>query len=137
MSEASNETVNLRLAQMGTDLWSAVEAAQYARFVHQDEPETEADAQAVARFVEVFSACTETWEETPLERKAGALASLGAELDGLKRRNLFVHWATIERNLAPQGQGELTMPVAILTITRTSLPTVTAKVPRRVAGVSA
>jgi hypothetical protein len=138
MSEQSAyEAIELRLARTGTDLWSAVEAAQYARFIHHDEPESEADARAILRFVEAFSACTEAWERTPLESKAGALAGLGAQLEALGRHGLFVHWATVERNLAPQGRAPLTMPVAILAVTGTSLPTVTAKVPREIAGVSA
>ncbi len=138
MSEpTAYETVQLQFAERGTDLWSAVEAAQYARFIHHDEPDSEADARAIVRFVEAFSACTETWEATPPESKAGALAGLGAELEALGRRGLFVHWATVERDLAPQSHAPVAMPVAILAVTGTRLPTLTAKLPQRIAGVSA
>ena len=132
---ATHEPVELHRAEKGTDLWAAVEAAQFARFIHHDEVEAQEDARAIVRFVEAFSACTEAWERTPVQSKAGALAALGAGLDGLRRRGLFVHWATVERNLAPQGREPVVMPVAILAVTRAGVPTVTARLPKEVAGV--
>ena len=92
---------------------------------------------ALTRFVEAFSACTEGWERTPLPSRAAALQGLGPPLEGLRRAGLFVHWATVERNLAPEGRAPVPMAVAIVTVTRTRLPTVRARVPRQIAGVTA
>ena len=134
---AAYESVELRLAETGTDLWSAVETAQFARFIHHEELEEEAEERALTRCVEAFSACTEGWERTPLPSRAAALQGLGPPLEGLRRAGLFVHWATVERNLAPEGRAPVPMAVAIVTVTRTSLPTVRARVPRQIAGVTA
>ncbi|HET6520106.1 MAG TPA: hypothetical protein VFG47_09860 [Geminicoccaceae bacterium] len=137
MNDPAYEAVELRLAEKGTDLWSAVEAAQFARFIHHEELDEGPEMRALTRFADAFSHCTEGWERTPLTMRAAALQGLGAELEALKRAGLFVHWATVERDLAKGGREPVRMTVAILTITRTRLPTVRARVPRQVAGVSA
>jgi hypothetical protein len=127
VSTARSQTVELRLAETGTELGPAVEAAQYARVISHDPPASAGQEQAIARFVEAFAACAETWEELEPMRRAGALAGLGARLDALQRCGLFVHWAAIERGLA--GPGSVRMPLAVLTISPTDLPTARVRLP--------
>jgi hypothetical protein len=55
-------------------------------------------------------------------RRSGALAALSAGLDALERHGLFVHWAALERGIAGSS-GPVSMPLALLTISRTNLPT--------------
>jgi hypothetical protein len=128
VSTAANQTVELRLAETGTELWPAVEAAQYARLISHDPPAGADQAQAIARFVEAFAACAETWEELEPLRRAGTLAGLSARLDALQRCGLFVHWAAIERGIAGSASS-VRMPLAVLTISPTDLPTARVQLP--------
>jgi hypothetical protein len=128
VSTARRQTLELRLAETGTELWPAVEAAQYARLISHDPPDGAGQEQAIARFVDAFGACAEAWEELEPRRRAGALAGLSAELDALQRHGLFVHWAALDAGIAG-SDGRLSMPVAVLTISRTDLPVASAQLP--------
>ena len=121
LSISSSQIVELHLAETGTELRPAVEAAQYARLISHDPPANAAEEQAVARFADAFAACAESWEELEPIRRAGALAGLSAALEALERCGLFVHWAALERRIAGSS-GVVRMPLALLTIGRTNLP---------------
>lgn len=122
MSEPGYETVELRLAEAGSELWQAVEAGQYARVIQPAEPENDAEADAMARFVETFTDCTEGWEAMAEADRQAALAGLGGQLEALERCGLFVHWAAVTRRFAAPGEGEVELPLAIVTISRTAAP---------------
>lgn len=122
MSTARSQTIELRLAETGTELGPAVEAAQYARLISFDPPARADQGQAIERFVAAFATCAETWEALEPIARSGALAGLGARLDALQRCDLFVHWATLERGIAGAGRS-VRMPLAVLTISETDLPT--------------
>jgi hypothetical protein len=124
----ASQTVELRLAETGAELWPAVEAAQYARLIRHEPPADAGQAQAIARFVEAFTACAETWEAHEPMRRSGALAGLGAELDALQRHGLFVHWGALEAGIAGAG-GTLRMPLALLTIGPSDLPSARVQLP--------
>jgi hypothetical protein len=128
VSTARSQTIELRLAETGAELGPAVEAAQYARLVSFDPPARADRGQAIARFVEAFAACAENWETLEPMARSGLLAGLGAQLDELQRCGLFVHWAAIERGIAGSG-GAVSMPVAVLTISETELPTARMQLP--------
>ena len=128
VSTARSQTVELRLAETGTELWPAVEAAQYARLISHDPSASSDQEQAIARFVEAFAACAETWEQLEPLRRSGVLAGLSAQLDALQRCGLFVHWAAIDSGIAGSG-GAVRMPLAVLTISRTDLPTALVQLP--------
>ena len=123
------ETVELRLADKGTDLWAAVEAAQYARTVTYDAPETDAETKAMTRFVQAFSASAEDWEEVPTQSKAAALDGLARHLGELRRVGLFVHCGTIERDFSVEGQAPRALPIAIVNLGRTGSPALTIMLP--------
>lgn len=128
MSKRPDQTIELKLADTGTELWPAVEAAQYARLITHEPPASAAEEAAIARFLEAFATCAETWEELQAARRAGALAGLSAQLEALQRSGLFVHWAAIDAGLAEAGR-RVTMPLAVVTISRTNLPEARVRLP--------
>jgi hypothetical protein len=128
VSTALSQTIELHLAEAGTELGPAVEAAQYARVISFDPPARADQAQAIARFVTAFAACAETWEALEPMARSGALAGLGARLDALQRCDLFVHWAALERGIAG-SRDPVRMPIAVLTISAIDLPTARLRLP--------
>ena len=128
MSKPRNQTIDLQLAETGTELWPAVEAAQYARLINHEPPASAAEDEAITRLVQAFAECAETWEELQAERRAGALAGLSAQLEALQRCGLFVHWAAIDAGIAEAGR-RVTMPLAVLTISRSNLPEARVRLP--------
>jgi hypothetical protein len=128
VSKPRDQTVDLQLAETGTELWPAVEAAQYARLINHEPPTSAAEQEAVTGFVEAFADCAETWGDLQAERRAGALAGLSAQLEALQRCGLFVHWAAIDAGIAEAGR-RVRMPLAVVTISRTNLPEARARLP--------
>jgi hypothetical protein len=128
VSKPRDQTIELKLAETGTELWPAVEAAQFARLINHEGPASAAEEGAITRFVEAFAGCAETWEDLQAERRAGALAGLSAQLEALQRCGLFVHFAAIEAGIAEAGR-RVTMPLAVLTIGRTDLPETRVRLP--------
>ena len=128
VSTARSQTIELRLAETGTELWPAVEAAQYARLISHDPPTGAGQEQVIARFIEAFAACIETWEELEPLRRTTLLAGLSAQLDALQRCGLFVHWAAIDSGIAGAASS-VRMPLAVLTISQTDLPTARVQLP--------
>lgn len=110
-------TVELQIAATGSDLAPALEAAQYGRVIRPDEPENEREADAMLRFIEAFGAATEAWEADA----AVTLAGLSAPLEALESLGLYVHAGATRASL---GETRVPIPVAVLTITRRSLPVV-------------
>lgn len=123
MSESDPPSIELQLAETGSELAPAVEAAQYARAIHPAEADDAAEEQAIAAFIEAFSACAETWESLSAPDRAMRLTSLSAQLDALERCGMFVHWGTITRRFAMPGQDAVELPLAIVTISRIGVPT--------------
>ena len=66
--------------------------------------------------------------ELPVVRRSSALAGLSAQLEALQWRGLYVHWAAIEARLAGAA-GRVTLPFAVLTISRSNLPEVQVRLP--------
>lgn len=123
------EAVELRLAETGTDLWAAVEAAQYARAVTFDEPESEAQTAAMTRFLHALASFAESWDEVPMHAKAPALDSLARHLGELRRAGIFVHCGTIERDFAAPGGAPQTLPIAVLHLGHMRSPALTVMLP--------
>ena len=122
MSEPRHQTIELRLAETGSELGPAIEAAQYARVISHDPGPAAAEEEAIARFVRAFVDCAETWEELDAVDRIGALAGLSDQLEVLQRHGLFVHWAAIAAGIAEAGR-RLQMPLGVLTISRSDIPT--------------
>lgn len=125
---SKRRTIELQLAETGTELWPALEAAQYARLIDREAPASAAEEQAITHFIEVFGMCAETWEQLHVTRRSGALAGLSARLEALQRCGLCVHWAAIDAGIGQTGR-RVTMPLAVLTISRTNLPIVRMELP--------
>lgn len=123
MSGFAQETVALRLAETGTELGAAAEAAQYAQLVSHAELESPAEEQAVLRLVEAFAACVESWEGQPEVARRQALAGLSPRLEALETLGLFVHWGVVRRTVTTVAQNAIVLPVAILRIGRSQAPT--------------
>jgi hypothetical protein len=123
LSESDLQAIELRLAETGSELAPAGEAAQYARMIHAAEPEDPAEERAMAGFVEAFSDCAEAWESLSAPDRAIRLTGLSAQLEALERCGLFAHWGTVTRRFAVPGQDAVDLPVAIVTISRTGGPT--------------
>jgi hypothetical protein len=128
VSEPRHQTIELRLAETGSELAPAIEAAQYARVISHDPASGATEQQAIARFVAAFVDCAETWEDLEAVRRMGAIAGLSAQLEALQRRGLFVHWAAIEAGIAQAGR-RVRMPLAVLTVSRSDLPTAHVQLP--------
>jgi hypothetical protein len=129
VSTAPAQILELRLAETGTELGPAVEAAQYARLIDHAPPADAAEEVAIGRFVQVFAACAEAWQGLEALRRTGLLASLSPRLDALQCCGLFVHWAALGGGI---GAGGPAMPLAVLTISRVDLPTVRVQLPRHI-----
>jgi hypothetical protein len=128
VSKPRDQTIELQLAETGTELWPAVEAAQYARLLNHDPPASAPEEEAITRFVEAFVTCAETWEDLQTERRAGALAGLSAQLEALQRCGLYVHWAAIDAGIG-ESDRRVTMPLAVVTISRSNLPEARMRLP--------
>jgi hypothetical protein len=132
VSKPRDQTVELQLAETGTELWPAIEAAQYARLINHEPPGNVAEEEAITRFVAAFASCAESWQDLQAERRAGALAGLSAQLEALQRCGLYVHWAAIDAGIA-ESERRVTMPLAVVTISRTNLPEARMRLPDELA----
>jgi hypothetical protein len=128
VSRSRDQIIELQLAETGLELRPAVEAAQYARVIDHARPASVEEEEALARFLEAFCACVETWEELHVVRRSNALARLSTQLEALQQCGLYVHWAAINGRLAAAG-GRATLPLAVLTISRSNLPEARVRLP--------
>ena len=129
MEESTFESVELQKAVQWTELWPAIETAQFAHFIVHDTPDNDADAEAIETFVARFSACAETWEETLTTNKAIILQGMETHLRALESKGLFVHWGTVTRDFSAPDGDVRSIPVAVVTIDRTSVDSATVVIP--------
>jgi hypothetical protein len=127
VSTPRDQIIELQLAETGMELRPAVEAAQYARAIDHAPPAS-VEEEALTQFLEAFCACADTWEELQAVSRSSALAGLSARLEALQRCGLYVHWAATKGRLAAAG-GRATLPLAVLTISRSSLPEARVRLP--------
>jgi hypothetical protein len=125
------QSLELRLAEAGTDLRAAIEAAQFARLIHHEPPSSVSEEKAIARFVGTFSAGAESWEGLDVAERAALLARLGDDLEALENCALFVHWGMSGQDVVGAGRRAVRLPLAVLTIGRSRLPTTRTLIPAR------
>jgi hypothetical protein len=118
------ETIELRLATGGRDLWPAIEAAQYARLMLPPEVASEAESRVVADFTNAFANCTERWEMTPPQSRAVVFELLESRLRSLGDLGLRVHWASLERGLRLPGGEVRPIPMAVIQVSRKPAPSI-------------
>lgn len=124
------ETVPLAIARQGRDLWSVIEAAQYARMDHQEEPSTSEEEWRIEAFLTAFEGCAESWDELAPEHQMPKLDQLGALLRPLEDVGLHVHVGTIARAFEAREGEPIELPIAIVSISRTAEPHKLMTVPR-------
>jgi hypothetical protein len=117
------QRLELRLAKAGGDLRAAIEAAQFARVIHHEKPVDMVEEQAIAGFVGTFAAGPESWEGLAAAERAALLARLSDDLEALENCALFVHWGTTGQDVMGAGRRPVRLPLAVLTISRSRLPT--------------
>lgn len=125
----SYETVELQIAARGADLWLALEAAQYARMLIREEPESGDQADAVEAFAEAFAGYTENWEDNTAQNSSAVLEALGAHLDTLRGQGLQVHWAIVQHSYESADADVTTIPLAIISVTPDLSPTIQLAMP--------
>ncbi len=129
MTSPRTETVTLQRADSGPDLWTAVEAAQYARLIEHDPPDSAAEAEGMAALIGLFAECSEAWERQTASDQALALERFGSGIEALRKQGLFVHWGVTGRCVQDDQGDSVELPVAVLTITRRADPAIAAEVP--------
>jgi hypothetical protein len=129
VDQPGSQSVELRLAESGQELAAAIEAAQFARVLDRGAPEDPAGAAAIQAFIELFARAAEDWQGLGAAARARMLSELGQHLDALERCGWFVHWATAAIGVADPQQQSLRMPLAILSVSRSSAPALQARIP--------
>ena len=112
--------LELTRAWRGVDLWSAVEAAQYACAVVKGMPRERAGRDAKDDFLKAFARLVEEWGGVGQASAATVLQQdLDPRLGHLERHGLFVHWACVERPVrCHQAEEAVNLPLAVIRIGR-------------------
>ena len=111
MTEPRPETLTLQRARSGQDLWTAIEAAQYARLIRHEDPQSDAEAAGMQAFVGLFSDCAERWEAQSPDDQSLALKQVDAHVAALGELELFVFWGVLEGKL---GAADVQIAVIII-----------------------
>ena len=127
--EADIELVTAQRADRGADLWTAVEAAQYAHVVERDEHESDAESESADGFLKLFFDLAEDWAEADSNYQATALAQLDTRLRGLAKHELFVHVVVIHRDFTLSPGEVASLPIAVLKVGRAAHPSITIQLP--------
>lgn len=129
MTGIPEQTLELRRALTGQDLWAAIEAAQYARLIDHDVPATAIEARWIEDLISLFSDSAEAWEDKSPADQAFVLERLGSHIDTLRELELSVY-STVTGGTFEAEDGEpVQLPLAILTITRDTALSVTIDLP--------
>jgi len=127
--ETDNELVAAQRADRGADLWTAVEAAQFAHVVERDDRESDVESDSADAFPDLIFELAEDWDEADSNDQATALAQLDTRLRSLAKRELFVHVAVVERDFAISGDEIASLPIAVLKVGRAAFPSITIHLP--------
>jgi|APTNR8051073442_1049403.scaffolds.fasta_scaffold15611_4 hypothetical protein len=127
----SYETVRLKRLGRTTDLWPAVESAQFARIIIYEAAASDDDEHAIEAFVDAFSALVEAWDvEDEGRNRAFLFDGVDSYIRALERKKLFVHLGCVERTVAePEGGDVTVIPVAVIRIGRSAVRSTTVRLP--------
>lgn len=137
-SAPPTERITTRRAVLGRDLWTAIEAAQFARIILCEEPRTDAERDVQAAFVDTLTRHVEDWEETAPLAQATALEGIGRCLVDLERVGFRVHWCVTERMMPDDDEADepdepdephRPMPLAVVIVDRTDDAELTVELP--------
>jgi hypothetical protein len=134
LTEDLTNTVSLQLARPSLeerrdDLWSTLDAAQYAVLMVHEQPASPGEEAALDTFEAVFSALVRGWEETSLGNKGSLIDAVATKVVALADFGLYVHWGVARRPLGARGQTGVSLPVTILSIDRLPQMAVTISLP--------
>ena len=128
--ETDYELITAQRADRGADLWTAVEAAQFAHVVERDDSEEDdGETETAESFLNLFFELAEDWDEADSNDQATALAQLDTRLRGLAERELFVHVAVVQREFAISSGEIASLPIAVLKVGRAAFPSITIHLP--------
>lgn len=119
---APAERIELVRAGRGSDLWSAIEAAQSGRVVVHDELADPAAEEAVRRLAGALDRVVEAWEQEGLQNKAPLLALIDESLSALVPHGLSLYWGCVERTIV-LADGDVAMQLAIFSVGRSAAAT--------------
>lgn len=133
-SEDLSDTVSLQLARPSLeerrdDLWSTLDAAQYAVLMVHEQPASPGEEAALDTFEAVFSALVRGWEETSLGNKGSLIDAVATKVVALADFGLYVHWGVIHRALGRDSRAGARLPVTVLSIDRLPQAAVTISLP--------
>lgn len=117
------EAVDLCRAQRGSDLWSAIEAAQSSRVVTHDELDGVDEEKALVVLGEALDRVIEAWDDDAVQNKAPLLGILDDGLAALAPHGLSLYWGCVDRRLTLTDGEVMPMRVAVLAVSRSSAPT--------------
>jgi hypothetical protein len=117
------ETVELVRAGRGSDLWSAIEAAQSGRIVVHDEPAEPGEEAVIAGLAGALERVIEVWDQEGLHNKAPLLRLIDESLAALAPKGLALYWGCVERMVVLEDGADVAMPVAVLALSRSAAPT--------------
>ncbi len=84
-----DDTVTLRRMTGLVDLCGALEAAQFARVFVYPSPASKDHQKAIAAFIDIFGAATDSWDEADVPNKAPVLDLLCQRLAVLESLGLY------------------------------------------------
>lgn len=123
------ETIILERVRSKRELCAALEAAQYARLLVYAQPECNEVALAIEAFIEALAMVTEGWSAPDLPNKAPYLDLLHGRLRELEALGIFVHQASIERDILLADGSEEALTVAVIAIGNDPMPMRTVVLP--------
>lgn len=118
MTPSSSETIELLRAESGHDLWAAIEAAQYARLIDYDEPQSDEETSRMAELIGLFADCSEQWEQQDTAGQKLSLEQLGVRVAALAEVGLFVYSGIAQRLVSTDEGDQVELPVAVLIVRR-------------------
>lgn len=124
-----SETVTLRRANRGVDLWPLLEASQYARILEHEAPRPGAETAALAEFVDRVGAYAEAWEETASDSRGALLGALDGTLARLATQRLYVHWGVVGWRVTREDAEATVMPLAVVRVGRCDQPHLLVELP--------
>lgn len=125
----SFEAIELCRAERGSDLWTAIEAAQSSRVLAHDQVDGADEEQALTALGEALDRVVEAWDEEALQNKAPLLAILDNGLAALTPHGLSLYWGCVERRMTLADGEVMPMQVAVIAVSRSSEPTQRVAVP--------
>lgn len=130
MSGPSPVRMELARADGGRDLWTVIEAAQFAKLLDHGRPRTDGEAERLRSFVDLFEDCAEGWDGRSASEQTMALEQFDHRLAALGQLDLRVYSAVARFTLEAARGGVVRLPLAVVAIRRDDRPSISLDLPR-------